>query len=150
MISFLLKNYSPLLNQEVSLTEKGEKITHTAIGARGEKIAAHYIGAEGGKVLYRNYRGPKGGEIDIIARDRNVLCFIEVKTRTYASKHSRPLDAVDMNKRRYMVKGAHAWLNLLLKVSPVWRYDVIEVVLKEGEKPILNWVKQAFTEDQVR
>lgn len=150
MFAFLLKKFSILLNQEVSLIKNGERISHIGLGNLGEKIARQYVRAHGGKLLYRNFRGSKGGEIDIVARDANVLCFIEVKTRSFASQHSRPMDAVDAKKRRFIVQGAHAWMNLISKETLLWRYDVVEVVLREGKKPEVNWVKQAFTEEGIR
>jgi putative endonuclease len=94
-------------------------------------------------VLYRNYRGPRGGEIDIVARDGQTLSFVEVKTRTRKG-YGRPLDAVDRNKQQLIERGANAWLNLLGKRDLVWRFDVVEVILCDGELAEVNVVNNAF------
>jgi len=146
--SLLYRRFSWLLQQRFSLTKRdGERLSSKEVGDLGERIACHYVNAIGGKVIYRNYRGPKGGELDIVARDGKFLCFIEVKTRTSKSEHSRPMDAVDFKKRQYIIRGAHAWLGLLKDDDHLWRYDVVEVILQDGEFPELVWVKQAFVEN---
>ena len=97
----------------------------------------------GGKVIYRNYRGPKGGEVDIIVRDGEVLCFVEVKTRR-RREGSRPLDAVNAEKQELIERGARAWLGLLKETDFLWRFDVVEVTLEEGERPVVNVVEDYF------
>ena len=113
---------------------------HAWVGRRGEDIAAAWLRARGARILYRNFRAPGGGEVDIVAREGEVLLFIEVKTRT-AGGAGRPLDAVDDDKRRLMRKGGREWLRLLGRRDLPWRYDVIEVVLTPGEKPAVNRVE---------
>jgi len=127
----------------------GERLNKNVIGDLGEKIAARFVQSQGGKVIFRNYRGPKGGELDIVARDKDTLCFIEVKTRTEKSEIRRPIDAVNIKKRHYIVRGGKSWLKLLKDPNVIWRYDVIEVILQQGEKPMVNWVKEAFTEQSI-
>ena len=55
---------------------------HLRLGARGEKLARHFLRRNGYKILYRNFRGRRGGEVDIVCRDADTLAFVEVKTRT--------------------------------------------------------------------
>ena len=124
--------------------KSGEKRSNSEVGELGEAIARTYVRAHSGKVIYKNFQGPKGGELDIVAREGEILCFIEVKSRTSRSAYNRPMDAVDAKKRRYIVKGARAWLDLLKSEDMLWRYDVIEVILEEGKVPDVVWVKQAF------
>ena len=116
---------------------------HIEIGNLGERVAADFLRAQGRKILYRNFRGPKGGEVDIVARDGKVLSFVEVKTRTDDSR-GRPLDAVDREKELLIERGANAWLKLLGTRDIPWRFDVVEVVLKDGELPKVNVVRNAF------
>lgn len=113
------------------------------IGSLGERIAADYLSATGCKVLYRNYRGPRGGEIDLVARDGKTLAFVEVKTRTRKG-WGRPLDAVNLSKQELIERGANAWLKLLKRRDMVWRFDVVEVILADGEPAQVNVVKNAF------
>ena len=78
---------------------RGEnRLTPNEIGAFGEKVAREWIWANGGKVLYRNFRDPEGGEVDIVARAGRNLCFVEVKTRTKKGE-GRPFEAVDKSKQ---------------------------------------------------
>jgi putative endonuclease len=113
------------------------------VGAYGEKVAAHFLSAHHCKVLARNFKGPHGGEVDIIARHGRLLLFVEVKTRTDGSR-IRPLDAVDKSKQRLIERGANAWLRRLGTRKLPWRFDVIEVWLADGEKPRVNHVRNAF------
>lgn len=116
---------------------------HLAIGELGEKIARIYLRGEGRKILYRNFRAPRGGEVDIVARDGEVLSFVEVKTRT-SEAFGRPLEAVDKRKQALIQRGANEWLRLLGTRDIAWRFDVVEVVLLEGEKPRVNVVLNVF------
>ncbi len=113
------------------------------IGHHGERIAVSWLRSTGHKILSRNYRGPKGGEVDIIARDGKLLLFIEVKTRK-AGQQSRPLNAVNQEKQALIQRGARHWITQLGHPKPAWRHDIIEVILEEGEKPMVNHVRNAF------
>lgn len=81
--------------------------------------------------------------MDIIARDRKLLLFVEVKTRQEGSR-IRGLDAVGKDKQALIERGANSWLKLLGTRDLPWRFDVIEVSVKDGEKPRINHVKDAF------
>ena len=132
-------------------------MTSQQIGDLGEKIAAKYLQSIGWKLLYRNFRAPKGGEVDLVFRggeSRNLLVFTEVKTRTRRD-FGRPMRAVNQEKKALIMRGATEWLRLLGKeVDPgmkqdirrqiTWRYDVVEIVLEEGKKPDINLVEEAF------
>jgi putative endonuclease len=134
-----------LLNRPVTLVDRltGEKFGHIRIGQLGEDIACARLRADGRKVLYRNYRGPKGGEVDIVARDGEVLSFVEVKTRVFGGR-GRPLDAVNASKQEFIERGARAWLRLLGRQDFPWRFDVVEVILEEGKVPNVHVVYNVF------
>lgn len=121
----------------------GTKLAAQEIGKLGERIAADHLALSGRKLLYKNYRGPRGGEIDIVARDGDILSFVEVKTRTQKG-YGRPLDAVDRNKQALIERGANSWLKLLGRRDFIWRFDVVEVILAEGELAEVNVIKNAF------
>lgn len=120
-----------------------------AVGRRGEAVAARWVYTRGGKVLYRNYRGPKGGEVDIVCRDGDVLAFIEVKTRT-STDFGRPAAAVTLEKQALIVRGAMAYLRLLKRREVPWRLDVMEILILPGEKPAVNWIQGAFNTEEMR
>src|SRR5437870_5162603 len=67
---------------------------HLRRGARGEKLACRYLRRNGYKILYRNFRGRRGREIDIVCRHADTLVFVEVKTRA-REDFGRPFEAVD-------------------------------------------------------
>lgn len=147
--AYLWRNYSPRLNRcYTSNLKSGEQRSIHQVGELGEAIARDFVRGEKRKILYKNYDCARGGEIDIVARDGEVLCFIEVKTRTSKSVVSRPMDAVDAKKRRNIIKAAKSWCSLLKSTNFLWRYDIIEVILLEGELPEIVWVKEAFTESE--
>ena len=140
----IVKRFSRLLNSPCRLSgSDGGPLDHIAIGALGERVAAAFLRGEGRKILYRNFRTPKGGEVDLVARDGKVLSFVEVKTRT-SEAFGRPLEAVDKDKERLIERGANEWLRLLGTRNIPWRFDVVEVILKEGKRPKVNVVRDAF------
>lgn len=124
------------------LWQQSANPTH-AIGLFGERVAARWLQAQGVRVLYRNFRGPHGGEIDIVAREGTTLLFIEVKTRS-PSSWGRPLDAVDRDKQQLIERGAESWLKLLGHRHLPWRFDVIEIRVAEQQPPHVHWVRDAF------
>jgi len=76
-------------------------------------------------------------------RDGRLLCFVEVKTRTKRGE-GRPLDAVDIRKQKLIERGAREWLSLLGRREVPCRYDIIEVILIEGQRPELTFIQNAF------
>ncbi|MEO6970771.1 MAG: YraN family protein [Chthoniobacterales bacterium] len=113
------------------------------LGARGEKLAARHLRRHGFKILYRNFRGRQGGEIDLVCRDRDTLVFVEVKTRTRAD-FGRPLDAVGAQKQRRISLGALAWLRLLGNPDIFFRFDIVEVTIADGTEPRIELIRDAF------
>jgi len=113
------------------------------IGNYGERVATDWLRSQGCKVLARNFKGPRRGEVDIVARDGKLLLFIEVKTRREDAR-IRPLDAVDKPKQALIERGANAWLKRLGTRDLPWRFDVIEVYVEDGKKPRVNQVRDVF------
>ena len=93
-------------------------------GQCGEDIAAEYLKKKGYKIIVRNYRN-KIGEIDIIAKNREDLIFIEVKTRS-SDKFGTPAEAVTYYKKRKIVNCAKAYL-MINPTDLNIRFDIIEV-----------------------
>lgn len=116
---------------------------HLALGREGEQLAARHLRRHRYKILYQNYRGARGGEIDLVCRDRScdALVFIEVKTRTNEDR-GRPLDAVDRKKQRRIIQGALSWLRLLDRPEVPFRFDVVEVIM--SDPPEIRIVPNAF------
>src|SRR5207247_2960004 len=119
------------------------KSGHLRRGARGEKLACRFLRRNGYKVLYRNFRGRTGGEIDVVCRDNDTLVFVEVKTRT-SEDFGRPFEAVDRAKRKRISRGGLAWLRMLDNPEILFRFDVVEVIIADDAKPRLELIKNAF------
>jgi putative endonuclease len=112
-------------------------------GARGERLACRHLRRNGYRVLFRNFRGRTGGEIDLVCRDHDTLVFVEVKTRT-RQDFGRPIAAVDRQKQKRIARGGLAWLRMLDNPDILFRFDVVEVLLLENAKPRIEIIKNAF------
>ena len=121
---------------------------HLTLGRRGESIAASLLRELGLQVLVRNYTTP-AGEIDIVARDRDMLCFVEVKTR-HRAIHSRPADAVGRDKKRRIARTAHRYLKEIGRPPLAYRFDIVEVLLENRWLRDLRYWPNAFTESPRR
>ena len=97
-----------------------------AVGAYGERVAAAHLVAAGMVVLERNWRCP-AGEIDIVARDGDVLVFCEVKTRT-SVEFGSPLEAVTPRKAARLRRLAAAWMTERALRVPEVRIDLVGVL----------------------
>ena len=102
------------------------KRQHIRLGEKGERLACNLLRNLGITILHRNYSGSHG-EIDIVARDGAILCFVEVKTRRHRSI-SRPADAVTSEKKKKIIHTAHRYLRQIDRPSVVFRFDIIEVI----------------------
>ncbi|HWS51532.1 MAG TPA: YraN family protein [Microbacterium sp.] len=97
------------------------------LGRAGEERAVQHLTSSGYLVLDRNWRCPQG-ELDIVARDGDALCFIEVKTRR-GHGFGHPFEAVDERKRRRLWRLAYAWVNEHQDAAAgTMRIDVIGIV----------------------
>ena len=131
------------LRTRVKLFVRGRAMGHLEIGNFGEDLAAKWLRKHGRRVLYRNFSGPKGGEVDIVCRHGDSLTFVEVKTRT-SEKFGRPADAVNAEKQRLIQRGATEWLRMLGRPVLSFRFDIVEVILTEGERPEVRIIENAF------
>jgi putative endonuclease len=99
---------------------------HQRIGTQGEEEAYFYLRKAGYTMVARNFRSPRcRGEIDLIGWDADVLCFIEVKTRTSRDVKT-PEAAVDRHKRREVAEVAREYLRRF-PPSCQWRFDIVSV-----------------------
>jgi putative endonuclease len=99
---------------------------HQRTGARGEEAAFFHLRKLGYVIVARNFRSPRcHGEIDLIAWDHEVLCFVEVKTRTSHDVKTAQ-SAVDRHKRREIAQVAREYLRRLPPECQ-WRFDIVSV-----------------------
>jgi len=114
---------------------------HTTTGVQGEEIAARYLLSKKYAIVQRNYRC-RYGEIDIIARKKNVLVFVEVKTRrNYA--FGSPLEAVSLKKQRSISSVAQQYIQHEQLSGSAARFDVIAVLLNSS-CPEIEHIENAF------
>lgn len=100
------------------------------VGKIGEDLATKYLENLGYTIIERNFVA-RQGEIDIIARDKEELVFIEVKTRTNAL-YGRPVDAVNDTKQKHLISATKYYLYAKHLEDEFVRLDVIEVYLSEN------------------
>ena len=112
------------------------------IGNGNEDLVCKYLISQGLRIISRNFRC-RQGEIDIIARDKEYLCFMEVKFRKN-SEFGQPQEAVNISKQRKISKVSKYYLySKNLSFDTPIRYDVIAVSVNEGIKSV-KWIKNAF------
>jgi putative endonuclease len=114
------------------------------LGREGERLAVRYLRKHQYRVLYRNFRAPHGGEVDLVCRDKtcDTLVFVEVKTRRSLA-FGAPGEAVTRDKQKLIARGALAWLRLLDHPDIMFRFDIVEII-HDGHVPSFHLIKDAF------
>lgn len=112
------------------------------IGASGEKSAGLFLESQGYVIYENNYR-TRFCEIDIIAREMDTLCFIEVKTRQ-SLKKGLPRESVNFSKQKKIIQGALYYLKEKKIHDQRLRFDVVEVFIKTDQAPRINLIRNAF------
>ena len=111
------------------------------IGKKGETVAVHYLKKQGYRIIEQNYRS-KAGEIDIIAREKQSLVFVEVKTRSSRSFGS-PKWAITPKKQKAISMAALYYLKMTNQNNVDARFDVVSILL-QGEDTQIELVRNAF------
>ncbi len=114
------------------------------LGAKGEKAACQFLLSRGYRVLETNF-STRRFEIDIIARDEETLCFIEVKTRA-SDKKGLPREGVTFAKQQKIIMGAQYYLKQKKISNTRLRFDVVEVRYLDSflQKSDITLIKNAF------
>jgi putative endonuclease len=113
------------------------------LGRAGEKAAAKALKRAGYKVVERNF-ACKGGEIDLIAKDKNTLVFVEVKTRS-SDEFAPPELAVNLRKRTRIIRAARFYLQRNGLDDVNCRFDIVSVLWRPGlRKPHIEILPNAF------
>lgn len=128
------------------------------IGQRGEDLAADFLIRRKFRLICSNFKTPIGrnarnatvtGEIDLIAFDEDILCFIEVKTRSSADFAS-PLRAIDLRKQRQIIRTAKVYRKIFNISDIRYRYDAVTVILEKNERPNIEIFKNFWTESKFK
>lgn len=118
-----------------------EKNYNKRIGTYGEDEAVKYLEKKGFAIIARNFI-TKNGEIDIIAKDKDEYVFVEVKTRT-SKNYGNPIDAVDLNKKKHIIKASKYFIYKYNLGNKYIRFDVIEVYIN-SKRCNINHLKNIF------
>jgi len=113
-----------------------------SLGDRGEAVARKALEARGYRILAANYRCPLG-EVDIVARTGRQLVFVEVKSEE-GRGDIPPKCRVDRRKQRKLRDVARYFLKERRLEGISARFDVVEVRLEEGERPVVEILPNAF------
>ncbi len=118
------------------------------IGQRWERLAARRLRAAGYAIRERNFRG-RAGEIDLVAEEGGVLCFVEVKGRG-GSGFGAPAEAVTVDKQRRIARAAEEYLRRRrLPASTRCRFDVV-AILEAGRRVEVTIFRDAFPVPEAR
>jgi putative endonuclease len=110
------------------------------LGKQGEEIATTYLLRQGYVILAANWRAGRN-EIDLIAKDKDFLVIIEVKSRS-SDKFTEPEEAVTRDKQQALIRAANAYI-FRNNISMETRFDIISIIHNKNETRI-NHLKDAF------
>jgi putative endonuclease len=117
------------------------KMTRRELGGTGEDLAAAALKKQGYKIIERNYVTPLG-EIDLIAKHKGVLVFIEVKTRQ-SERFGTPAEAVHPAKQAKLRRLADYYLKQKRLPEAAVRFDVVGITFSGGT-PEIEIIIDAF------
>jgi putative endonuclease len=134
------------------------KPTHLTLGELGESYAAAYLQQQGFRLVAANFTVPVGrnrrdaiinAELDLVAYDGPILCFIEVKTR--ASDWFAPPEVnVNRRKRRQIARAAREYRHMFALEGELYRYDVVTVIIGELPTPQIEILKNFWRDDGLK
>lgn len=117
---------------------------HLATGRRGETAAYFYLRRQGYVVVARGWRSNRQrGDIDLIAWDGDVLCFVEVKTRTTREVATAEA-AVDEDKRRTLRRLARSYMRQLPQQDAAVRFDIVSIYFEQEKAAEFELFRGAF------
>lgn len=122
--------------------QKSSKLTRKELASLGEEHAAKHVASLGYRIVKRNFRYGRVGEIDIVAYDGECLVFIEVKARQDYS-HGTPESSVDPRKQAQLKRVARMYYYVNSIAEAVCRFDVIAIDIF-GKKVDIRHHKNAF------
>jgi len=121
----------------------GRRTQKQLIGQAAENIAADFLRAQGLDILERNYLR-RMGELDIVARDRDVLVIAEVRTRS-SDRYGGAAASVDSRKQQRLIRTASQLLQQRKDLSQLRvRFDVVVVSEMEAGCGRVEWIRHAF------
>jgi putative endonuclease len=111
-------------------------------GKPAELLAQEILSQRGYQIITTNFTC-RGGEIDVIAQQGEVLCFIEVKSRTN-TRFGLPQESIRYTKQKRMIVAAQRYLQKL-KQLPLCRFDVVSIYPTQEDPAHIELITNAFT-----
>src|SRR5574344_945866 len=111
-------------------------------GRKGEDLATEYLMQKGYRIIQRNVTFMKN-EIDIIARDKNEIVFVEVKERA-TDVFGSPYEKVDKKKQELIIKVADNYIRKN-NINFEARFDIVSIVDIDSEEPKIEHIINAFS-----
>lgn len=124
------------------MLNKIKDILRKKVGVTGEDFAAAYLWKRGLRVIEKNFRS-RCGEIDLIALDRDTICFVEVKTRRSLT-FGEGSESVIRHKQRKIIKTAFYYLKCKNWDERDFRFDVISILVNGSGEPQIEHFENAF------
>jgi len=113
-------------------------------GILGEKLAKDFLKKKGYRIIETNYRCPEG-EIDIIAKHKDYLVFVEVRTKT-SLEFGSPEESITLTKQARLKAISSRYQQTHNNLPPLWRIDVVAIELKEGKLSRIELIENAIGE----
>ena len=113
------------------------------LGKEGERAAVQFLKSKRLSIRECNFRC-SAGEIDIIAEDKDVFVFIEVKTRSNEN-YGLPEEAVDYYKQKKLIQLARFYLQKERLEERSCRFDVISIIMKNNKVKKIDHIVDAFS-----
>ena len=118
------------------------KITGKSLGKDGEEAAISFLKEKGYQILEKNYRC-RFGEIDIIAKDKEEIVFVEVKTRS-SLIFGLPQEAVSYSKQLRLTRLALAYFSHHKLKDVPCRFDVVSILMEDKKLEKIQLITNAF------
>ena len=144
------------MNEPLSITQTLSP--RAQLGHEGERLAANFLEQNGYRIVLANFKVPVGrnshgtpvtGEIDIVALDEAILCFIEVKARR-SEAFTPAITAVDLRKQRQITRTAKVYRRIFGVYDMPYRFDVVTVITPESKTPVIEITKAFWNEAKFR
>ena len=115
------------------------------VGRLGEKLALKFLKKKGYHICETGFRCPSG-EVDIIARQKDCLVFVEVRTKSNLDFGS-PEESITKSKEKRLIRSALSYLNTHKNLPALWRIDVVAVEIdQKGKAKRIELIENAIEE----
>ena len=118
------------------------KLFRKVLGDKGEQLAKKTLKKQRYTIIASNYRCT-GGEIDIIARHKDYLVFIEVRSKS-STQYGLPVETVDYAKQKKIKKAAQHYLTVNGLNDSLCRFDVVSIIWGNDQLPVIEVFQDAF------